>query len=485
MRSALPSLVLTLLAGAPHHAADGVAWSKGWEDTLALAKEQRKVVFVAVNMDGEKANDRMVSKVYVDKSVAELSRATLNLVASAVEHAPAGKPCPRFDDLECMDHRRVDNMARKETLKPDAQGYVIAPQHVFLGPDGKVLLSVPYEIGANELSWCFVTALQKLDPAAAPPMPAGAHAPRRLILGGVFDPSTVPGGGMRTLTRAEVLERIKTLRKSGRGQWEDTDLIAILSSDEPEAVEFISQELKGGATGGGGGGGGRGGGGGGGKGGGIPGANTPPGGEETRHSKIMHAIGVYSPAAYWEIAAEYVGDSDVKLRDEAIVALEQLAAPESVKVLQSALAKEDEKPIQKDILRALGTAGANDKNVRALLLKKLKSEKNELLRLNAIVAAGSLAAGDDLAQALAASLENASAAERTAAACAMALTRDPRFATALETAAKDARDAEAAKVAALALAIVRGGDLTAIARPLKAVCKDSIDRERFFGRPDK
>jgi len=34
----------------------------------------------------------------------------------------------------------------------------------------------------------------------------GACAPRRLILGGVFDPSTVPGGGMRTLTRAEVLE---------------------------------------------------------------------------------------------------------------------------------------------------------------------------------------------------------------------------------------------------------------------------------------
>ena len=38
---------------------------------------------------------------------------------------------------------------------PDSSGAVIAPQHVFLGGDGSVLLSVPYEVSSLELQWCF------------------------------------------------------------------------------------------------------------------------------------------------------------------------------------------------------------------------------------------------------------------------------------------------------------------------------------------
>ena len=37
-----------------------------------------------------------------------------------------------------QDHRRIDTAARKDVLKTDAQGLVVAPQHIFLGPDGKV-----------------------------------------------------------------------------------------------------------------------------------------------------------------------------------------------------------------------------------------------------------------------------------------------------------------------------------------------------------
>src|SRR5206468_1736167 len=148
------------------------------EDTLSRAREQKRVVFLAVNMDGERANERMVEKVYRDKAIVALAASTLNLVASAAEHAPLDRTCPRFAGLHCLDHRRIDTAVRDQILKPDSQGFVIAPQHVFLDPEGKVILSVPYEITVPELEWCFVTALRAVDPQCKAAMSPGARPPK-------------------------------------------------------------------------------------------------------------------------------------------------------------------------------------------------------------------------------------------------------------------------------------------------------------------
>ncbi len=479
-------IILASLVFVSSVAPSDIAWQKSWDDTLAQAKSQKKIVFVAVNMDGEHANDRLATSVYKDKSVVELSAQTLSVVASVVEHTSGDKPCPRFAGITCADHRRIDVTLRKDVLKPDAEGWVVAPQHVFLDPSGKVILSVPYEISASELAWCFVTALHTFDASSNVAMPSGAHAPRRLILGGVYDPNSAPGGGQRTPTRAEVLEKIKSLRKEARGKWEKSDLREILASDEPEALEFIRAELRSGGAGGGGGkgggagaGGGKGGGGGGGSYGGAANAN----GDEAQHAEMLHLMGIVSPAAYWAIAAEYTGDNEVKVRDEALVALEQMASPDSIKALETALAKETDKKVQKDVLRALASAGANDKSVRQMLLKRAKSEKDALLRVNLIAALGSLAAGDDLAQTLDGVMKDGKVDERSAAALAMAINRDARYQKSLELAAKDTRDAAAAKTAELALAVAKGASIGTLAAPLKKLCQDTIDRERFFGAP--
>ncbi|MBI5361628.1 MAG: hypothetical protein HZA53_00525 [Planctomycetes bacterium] len=490
----LPFLATTLLftaapflrAGAPFRsapaprAAEGIVWQKQFEEAQALAKREKKVVFVAVNMDGEKANERMLAKVYTDKAVIELARSTVNVIASAGEHAAADKPCPKFDGLYCLDHRRADMTLRKELLKPDSDGFVVAPQHVFLDSEGKVLCSVPYEVSASELAWCFASALKAVDPASTASAPAGARAPRRLIQGAVFDPKSAAGGAGRTLTRQEVLDLIKELKKSGRGGWELEKLRGLLASDEPEARDFILLELK--SAGGGRGGGGRGGGGGGRGGGGGLGMGDGTG--DRRHARLMHAIGILSPPAWWEVAAEFLGDSDAKLAAETIVALEQLAAPESVKALQAELADAKDKTAQKDLLRALGSAGANDKSVRALLLKKTKGEKDETLRLNAIVACGPFAAHDDAAEELGKLLQSAPPAERRAAACAMAISRDARFQPALEALAKDAPSPEVAATCKTALEVLKGGELKLLRDTVKSLCKDTLDRERFFGRAE-
>lgn len=487
--------MFTLLAFAllplvtPRATADaGIVWQKDAEAALARAAAEKRVVFVAVNMDGEAANERLVAKVYTDKAVVALSAHTLNVVASASEHVAGDKPCPRFAGLTCLDHRRADTLLRRDVLKADSEGFVVAPQHVFLDANGKVLLSVPYEITSAELTWCFAAALHAADPASTVTAPPGARAPKRLIQGGVFDPAAVPGGSVRPLSHKEIVELIAELRKSGRGQWELEKLRRLLASDDADAREFIALELKSGGGGGGGrGGGGRGGGGG-------AAAAAASGNGDARHARIVHAIGVLSPASWWEIAADALGSSAETVRAEAAVALEQLCAPEAVKSLTAALQDEKEPAVQKELLRALGTCGASDKNVRTLLLKRVKSEKDELLRLNAIVATGSLAPGDDVAAELERFANTGSAAEQHAALCAIALSRDARYETLLAAKGavaapaaggagdKPAANSDLAALATTALAIVHGGDLKALREPLQRVCKDTLERERFFGR---
>jgi hypothetical protein len=478
--AALRASVLLALVAPVVSAADGIVWETKLEAAQARVKEENKVLFLAVNMDGERASERMVDKVYKDKSIVALAGATLNLVASTAEHAPLDRTCPKFPGLHCLDHRRVDSAARDAILKPDAQGFVVAPQQVFLAPDGKVILSVPYEVTVPELEWCFVTALRTVDPQCKATMSPAARAPKQVILGGVFDPKSAPEGAGRTPTRVEVIELIKQVKKGLPGEERLETLRRILLSDEPEAIEFIRTELRSGQ-------GGRGGGGGGGKGGGLGGGLGGQGGQgggedgSDRRAKILHAIGALSPPAYWEVVAEYADNGEAPLRHEAAVALEQLGAPESLKTVQTALGKEEDKTLAKDWLRALGTTGAADTHARALLLKKAHAEKDELLRANAIVALGSVNTGDDVHDTLGSALKTGPTSDQAAAACAMAITRDPRWLVELEAAAQGSPDPLVGEACAAATASLTNGGLRAIRAVLKKVAQDTVERDRWFG----
>ncbi len=473
-RLATPVRIATLLAlAAAPAAAGGIAWQTSWDKTLERAAAEKKVVFLAVNMDGERANDRMVAKVYTNKAVVELSARTLNLAASAAEHAPMDKPCPRFDGVRCQDHRRVDSGARKEVLKADSQGLVIAPQHVFLGPDQAVLLSVPYEITVDELVWCFVTALQRADAATAPPMPAGARMPRRAILAGVHDPSGATGSVVPP-TAKEVQEIITRIKKGMQGPERIEAYRQLVLSDDPDALEFIGLELK--SAGWGGGGGGPGGGGPGGGGGG-----RGAGGNE-KNRLLLKAIGILSPPVYWEMVADFTTNNDPALRREAYVALEQLAAPKALPALHKALAAEKDPAYQKDVLRALGSCGAADARTRALLLKKAKQDKNASLRANALLALAWSAGEADVRDLLRATLEKGDDPDRAAAALAAGIARDAGWIADLDKAAAAAADPGAKSAVAAAKSVLEGGALNLLRDEVVRVGGDEVVRERFFGR---
>lgn len=470
--------LLAVLSLSPLVLAGGqISWGKDFEEAKARAAAEKKVLFVAVNMDGEEANDRLAQKVYADARIVAAAGLTVNVVASRFDHAADKKPCPRFGGIECIDHKRVDGAVRSNVLKADSNGYVIAPQHVFLGPDGAVILSVPYEVTAEELQWCFASALKSVDPAAAKAVPSSGRPPRRLVQGGVFDPATVSGAGLAPPTREQVLELIKELKASMWGEGRIEKIQRVLMSPEPEAIEYIGAELKNDLFGPRGFGGGRGGGLGGGLGG------TGAGGGEGFDPRLilMHAIGVLSPAPYWKLVSEYLDHDDEKLRNEAIVTLEQLAVPESTKGLLAALGKEKALPCRKDLMRAIGSAGTGDDKARKALLKAVASEKDPTVRQNAVVALGWLAPGADVNKVLGELYASTNPDERSAAVVAMGLSRNEAWVAIVEAGIAKEADAKVKAAAEAALAVLKGGSLTGLREPLRTACDDGIERERFFG----
>lgn len=471
--------------------AAGIRWSASHDEALAAARSANRVVFLAVNMDGERANDELAEKTYGEKSIVNFSQLTENLVASAFEHS-SGK-CSRFSGIECANHMACDIWARDSVLQKDAEGYVIAPQHVWLSSTGDVLLSVPYAVTEGELEWCFGTAIQMNDPTAQVKLSSKARAPRRLVKGGLAKPDTVGPAGSGALTRQEALDLIEEVKRGLNQEQRARAVQRIMTADEPEAIEFVRTEMRSGA------GGGRGGGGGG-RGGGAGGAGRGRDAQD-RRPEHLHQMGAVSPTSYWEIAVEYIDDSQLEIRAEAVVALEMLAAPESVKDLQTALKKEKDETVRKNILRALGTAGSIDRKVHATLEKAVTKEKDEIIRRNATIALGSLAQSTSVDELLTEILadEKRTHRERAAAACAMALTRRVEWLEILRPTLEAAQAAEAQErpagepedfvptddlVAALkaSIQLLEGGDLSVMRDVITAAGRDTIDRERWFGR---
>ncbi|MFT7670123.1 MAG: hypothetical protein ACI8X5_002830 [Planctomycetota bacterium] len=465
-RTLLPLLLLCPLTAE----AGEITWQKDLRAAQAEAKTSKSVVFIAVNMDGERANDRLAQEVYKDKTLLLLAERTINLIASNDTHASADKICPRFGTLTCENHRHVDADVRAEVLAPAKGGFVVAPQHVFLGPGGEVLLSVPYEVKAEELEWCFVSALRSVNPDIDLELSSEARPPRRLLIGKVhsFDAKVAE----LPLTREGALELVKELKKGMlRGNDLKRGLRRLAMADEPEARDYILSVLRT-TPGRAGGGGGRGGGGRGGS-------------KEDKRPEFLHWIGVNSPVSYWEVCIEFIDDSDAPLRAQGIVAVEQLGAKESLKPLLARLRKEKDEAYTKNLLRAIGTCGANDKNARKALLKQGESSRSPLLRVNAILALGWLSSHEETQEFLRVCLEHEALDVQRAALLAIAISRDVAWVEELQEHIEKMQPGAPKNTAELALTVLKSGDLWELKETLKEVASDELKRERIFGAEEK
>jgi len=473
----LVAALVTSLFAATNAASGDIPWEGDW----ALAKErstkENRVLFLAVNMDGERANDRLAEKVYRDKNIVKLVKLTVPVIASAHEHS--SRTCKRFGQIECSQHQEVDIRVREALLPKDEGGYVVAPQHVFLGPGGDVLLSVPYEISAGELEWCLVEAIRRVDSESKLQASARARAPTRLVDGGLAP--IIGGEEIAPATREEVLELIAQVRKGGMDD-RAAALRRIMTADEKEAREFILQELRaGGGTGGRGGrGGGRGGGGGGGGNG--SGRNEAGQGPWARQELIIRNIGRLSPASWWVVVEKFALSKDEDLRSEAIAALEQLQAPESVKLIQSGLRKEKDERLEGNWLRALASCASADSKVASTLFKIAEKDKSPTVQVQAVVALGWLVPSEKRDKLLGELLAGDQPSLQEASAIAAGLSREESMRALLESHQAQAEGDVKAAVDA-ALTVLKEGSLAPLGPLVKDSCGDDVPREKFFGRP--
>ena len=409
---ATAALVLSLspLSLVPRGLGSEIRWEPNVADALTEAKQTQRVVFIAINMDGDPGNDRMAEGVYRDKTILRLTAQTLNLVGSLDWHNRSG-PCRRLGPIACSEHQAVEKEVRTRFLQEDADGHVVAPQHLWIGPDGEVLLSVPYEVTAGELEWCFHRAWSKVDPDYSGQPSKASRMPRRFIDGGVFDPQT--DAEDPPPSREEVLAIIAELRKGSLTRRDVLErLRQLVRSEEPEAMKEIEQYLKGGgSTGRGAGRGGR-------------------GGNQNPLSPLLRAIGDTAPATYHRLVVDLIQKGDLATRSEAAVALEQLADPGALTALLKELKKAKDPTLKKNLVRAIGTCAGDHATARKALLKASRDRKDANLRRNALIALGTLSVNPKTMDRLIEALEDPELAP--AAALGLALTRDERAIEPLE-----------------------------------------------------
>ncbi|RMH05154.1 MAG: HEAT repeat domain-containing protein [Planctomycetota bacterium] len=446
---ALPPVFLLLAAIAPAQ----IAWEKDWDAALARAAAEHKAVFIAVNMDGERANDFLAEKVYREKAVVSLAGNLVCLAASAEEHAGAGRPCKRFPGLTCADHQAIEVRARKEYLRPGPDGAVISPQHLFLKPDGSLLMSVAYEISERELLWCLAEAARQADPETKVAAPAGARPPRRLIMGGVYEVAD-PTTASRPLSEDELEETIAAIRGGLKGEERVNAFFRVLSTDSQEAIDFITKEMKGAIF----------------------------GRRVDARLRLIHAVGVYSPPGFWAALEMYLRDPSDTVRNEIAVALEQLAAPKSVKAIRTALAREKDSQVRKNLLRALGSAGAEDKNARKVLLKAAADDGEPFRQVNALIALGSHLADEKAAEVVRAALAGDDPRLAQAAALGLALARAQEWRGEVEAARERQPDEEGKERLGRVLEVLAGANLRTVKEDFVQVAGDRIVRERWFGK---
>ncbi len=430
-----------------------IPWETDYDAALARAQAENKIVFVAVNMDGEKANDHLAEEVYTDKGIAALAAEAVCLIASRDEHSKAGKECKRFGAITCAEHLAVESKVRAKLLQPGPDGAVVSPQHLMLAPDGTILMSAAYQIADRELAWMLTESMNLAAPDRKRKMPQGARPPRRLVMGGVA--ATGGADSSRPLSEEELEQTIQQIRAGLKGEERINAFFRVLSTDHEDAVDFIATEMK----------------------------SKAFGRRVDARVRLIHAIGVYSPPSYWEALELYVKDPEDTVRNEVAVALEQLAAEDSVKVIKSALAKEKDSQVKKNLMRALGAAGAEDKSARRTLLKAAGDEDKPFYQINALIALGPHHADKAADEALREALAEGPARIAQAAALGIAFARAEGYEEALAAAkARVGGDEESAARFDRIAEVLGGGDLSLLKEDFAQLGGDRITRERYFGR---
>lgn len=452
----LVSLLLSgFLLSNPLSRADQIEWERSLEQALERAAAENIPVFIAVNMDGEKVCEELVENHYRHKRIKKLSGNTANLFASKYYHKGAGGKCPLAQGLSCALHQQVEKDIRKRIPDLVSENEMIAPNHIFLNPQGEVILSVPYMITPEQLEWCMYEAIRKVNPDFSWSLSSGARAPRRLIYGAVAAPGSVPDTSMKAEPLSpEELEEVKALiNKSGRGvRFEAMQKYfpSLIVTESKEAMDCVKTWLS-----------------------------HRWSVNRGRTARLLHEIGRTSPPSYWPVVAPYVSHDKRDIRNEAVVALEQLAAPKSLKTLTRQLANEKDESVRGNLYRAVASVGRGSRSAESKVLKAAEKEKKDYLRIHALIGLVYVENREKVLEVLLKALNCDRAPIRAAAAYTIAFRREVELAEALRIALEGEQDPKCLLHLKAAVEALDGGSLEGVQGVLEDYALDEIDRDRM------
>jgi HEAT repeat protein len=146
-----------------------ISWVGSLDQALEEARKRNVPILAALNMDNESANNRILTTHYENPQIVALSRRMVCVIGSVFDHGGYDRgggdlrPCPRFGSVTCAAHRDVEVAVRERYLRTPA---AVAPQHLLISPDGKLLARREYMLPVADLLQMMEGALRVVERAS-------------------------------------------------------------------------------------------------------------------------------------------------------------------------------------------------------------------------------------------------------------------------------------------------------------------------------
>ncbi|MFH0946433.1 MAG: HEAT repeat domain-containing protein [Planctomycetota bacterium] len=330
------ALILIAVLVFPADDRGGVQWERDYEKGLQKAKDLDIPVFLAFNMDGERANENTALTLYRDPEFIKRTRQFVCLIASKDSHesveevvdGQARQACSRFGSVSCEEHLKVEIRASKEYVGRDT---VITPQHILILPSGMVVARKAYQASKNDLFKMMEMALKAVARAGK-------------------------SGDSEELHRLQELKKQALERNADR---RDAAIAELGRLPDPEARDALLDLC----------------------------------GSENMNATRLAAIDALATKGNYDALETVIAclkDRQNMVVMHAIVALEKLGLPEAVPVLTKMWNRKPKAIVAKEILRALAKCAPGDPEIRKMVHKAAETSKDSVIEWSAIVAIASL-----------------------------------------------------------------------------------------------
>jgi tetratricopeptide (TPR) repeat protein len=249
--------IVLALALAPQ-AGGQIAWQTDLDAAAALARDEQRPLFVALNMDGESASERIVREQYRDPAFVALAGRAVCVIGSVFRHNPRdfddhGRrvECPRLGAVTCREHIALEPLIFERYLG----GERIAPRHALVMPGGEKAFDLFLLFDLKQLEEALAQGVAGFD---APARPLTARPPlvatwRKLFATQLANPTvqtktvleqlgkSATGSGFGPAAAAVVRERLFDCDKLpvGVSKGPAEGLLALLADLDPAAPATI------------------------------------------------------------------------------------------------------------------------------------------------------------------------------------------------------------------------------------------------------